>query len=362
MRNPSQPLPFQHMMRSNPEKQFPCTTPCSDCGAEEEMRCFFENALAMLCIAGRDGYFKRLSAAWTTTLGWSLKELQSKPFLEFVHPDDHTATRAEMEGFLDGGHTVLFENRYRCRDGSYKWLQWSATGLCLRERIFVIARDITTSRCLEKEILEASDREKERLGRELHDGLCQNLAGIAALSTTLSRRLEANSDHAAPAAREITRLLNEMIGQARDMARGLNPVSLERLGVAAALEAFASNVEGLFGISCRFHAPPRFPDPGSEVGLHLFRIAQEAVNNAITHGRARQIDVTLGPQGEKGRLSIRDDGCGITRKSLLAPGLGAHTMDYRSRLIGGALTMQRRSPGGTSVTCLFPMPPGLPKD
>lgn len=332
-----------------------------DCGAEEELSGIFANALAMLCIAGSDGYFKRLGPAWTTTLGWSLEELESRPFLEFVHPDDHAATLAEMERLTAGGRTMRFENRYRCRDGSYKWLQWNANRLCPRALVFAIARDVTSDRGLEKEIIEAGDREKERLGRELHDGLCQNLAGIAALSTTLSRRLEADSELAAPEAREITRLLNETIGQARDMARGLNPVNLERIGVAAALEAFASSVEGLFGISCRFRVHPHFPILGSEKGLHLHRIAQEAVNNAITHGRGRRIEISLGFQGEKGLLSIRDDGSGIPEEVLAAPGLGMHTMDYRSRLIGGVIRIQRRARGGTIVTCLFPLPPAPPR-
>ena len=316
------------------------------CGSEEEMRCFFTNTLDMLCIAGGDGYFKRLSPAWTSTLGWSLEELQSRPFIDFVHPDDHHATLAEMAGFADGGPSALFENRYRCRDGSHKWLQWNASSLCPRDTIFAIARDITSSRHLEQEVLETSDREKERLGRELHDGLCQNLAGIAALSTTLSRRLAADSESAADEAREISRLLNETIGQARDMARGLNPVNLERIGLTAALEVFASNVEALFHVSCHFRAHPHFPDLDPETGSHLYRIAQEAVNNAITHGRAREVDVILGFRGEEGLMSILDDGRGIPENAGSGEHLGMHTMGYRSRLIGGHLQVQPRIPGG----------------
>jgi PAS domain S-box-containing protein len=326
------------------------------------MRCFFANTLGMLCTAGCDGYFKRLSPAWSTTLGWSLKELKSKPFLEFVHPDDRAATLSAMAGLLAGRETILFENRYRCQDGSYKWLQWNANSMRPRELVFAIARDVTQSRGLQKESLEASDREKQRLGRELHDGLCQNLAGIAALSTTLSRSLEAGSDLAALKAREITKLLNKTIGQARDMARGLDPVNLERMGVAAALETFVSNVEGLFGVSCRFRCHPQFPDLGPEVGLHLYRIAQEAVNNAISHGRGSCIEINLGFRGEKGLLGIRDDGRGISDEGLKGQGLGMHAMDYRSRLIGGVVKVQPRAQGGTSVTCLFPLPSDTPED
>jgi PAS domain S-box-containing protein len=324
--------------------------------AEEEMGCFFANTLGMLCTAGSDGYFKRLSPAWSTTLGWSLEELQSKPFLEFVHPDDHAATLSEMAGLRVGRETILFENRYRCQDGSHKWLQWTANSMPPRDLIFAIARDVTRSRELQKESLEASDREKERLGRELHDGLCQNLAGIAALSTTLSRSLEADSEPAALKTREITKLLNETIGQVREMARGLDPVNLDRIGLAAALEAFVSNVEGLFGISCRFRCHPQFPDPGPKAGLHLYRIAQEAVNNAIHHGRGSCIEINLGLRSEKGLLGIRDDGRGISDEDLKGQGLGIHNMNDRSRLIGGVVKVERRAQKGTSVTCLFPRP------
>jgi signal transduction histidine kinase len=140
------------------------------------------------------------------------------------------------------------------------------------------------------------------------------------------------------------------------MARGLNPVNLERIGLAAAVEVFASNVEGLFRISCHSRCHPHFPDLGSEVGFHLYRIAQEAVNNAITHGRAKHIEINLGFRGEKGLLSIRDDGRGMPEEARTGEGLGMHTMDYRSRLVGGSLEVQALDPQGTSVTCLFPLP------
>jgi len=179
------------------------------------------------------------------------------------------------------------------------------------------------------------------VGRELHDGLCQNLAGIAALSATLARKLAAGADPAAADAAEITRLLNETIGHAHDLARGLNPVGLTQLGLAAALEVLAANVQALFRVSCRFQCdrPLLRLDPAVET--HLYRITQEAVNNAITHGRGRRIEISLSFQGGKGLLSIRDDGVGIPKKALAGQGLGLHTMDYRSRLIGASLQVQR---------------------
>ena len=330
--------------------------------AEEELRCFFAGTLDLLCLAGLDGYFKRLNPVWETTLGWTIEELQGRPFIEFVHPGDRAATLSELDRLGEGARTIQFENRYRCKDGSHKWLQWNATSLCSQRQIAAIARDVTLRRGLENQMIETGDREKERLGRELHDGLCQNLAGIAALSTTLSRKLAADSKSAADEAGEITRLLNETIGHARDMARGLNPVNLERIGIAAALGSHAANVEALFQVSCGFLC--RQPDRilGADVEAHLFRIAQEAVSNAITHGRAKRIEISLSFQDGNGRLSIQDDGVGITGKALTGQGAGMHTMDYRARLIGGALEVRARSRRGTKVICTFPLPPALEND
>ena len=110
---------------------------------------------------------------------------------------------------------MLFENRLRHRDGSYRWLRWNVRPVPGRERIYAIARDITQQILLESEIVAIADREKERMGRELHNGLCQNLAGIAALSATLSRRLAAHADPAA----EIAKLLNDTGGVALDRPR-----------------------------------------------------------------------------------------------------------------------------------------------
>lgn len=341
------------------------STPAPTQPAEAEFARFFEQSSDLHCVAGVDGYFKRVNPAWVSALGWTVEELQARPFLSFVHVDDRESTMAEVSKLATGAETVSFPNRYMCKDGSYRWLEWDARSAVGRGEIYATARDITYRRQLEREILEIADRERERLGRDLHDGLCQTLAGIAALSVTLSRRLArlgASASAAdgttdlADASAEIARLLNEAISEARDLARALGPVGLEQAGLDVALSALAVNVERTFRVSCRFACDRPFVRlPRGVVAAHLFRIVQQAVNNAVVHGHPDRIDISLGSKDGVGLLSVRDNGVGVPGGAHNPEGIGLHTMAQRARLIGGRLEVQRQPQGGTAVICAFPL-------
>jgi signal transduction histidine kinase len=215
--------------------------------------------------------------------------------------------------------------------------------------------DVPREISLEREILEIADREKQRLGRELHDGLCQSLAGLAALASALSRSLSTLAEPGpAEAATEIVRLLNETIGEARDLAHGLG---LSGAGLVDALETLARNVSHTHRISCAFAWDGRSLGLDHEAEAHLVRIAQEAVRNATTHGRADVIEISLERVRDEGLLSIQDNGVGLPEDYRHRDGMGLHTMDYRARAIGGRLTVARRPERGTAVACALSLPP-----
>ncbi|HOO71748.1 MAG TPA: PAS domain S-box protein [Spirochaetota bacterium] len=123
--------------------------------AEDNIKLFFSITLDMLCIAGMDGYFKHISPSWEKTLGWTVEEMKSRPFIEFVHPDDVKATTRETQRLSKGKEAVNFENRYRCRDGSYRWISWNSFAVLDRQLIYAAARDITESREAEEKLKES---------------------------------------------------------------------------------------------------------------------------------------------------------------------------------------------------------------
>lgn len=208
---------------------------------------------------------------------------------------------------------------------------------------------------LEREIIEISEREQRRIGRDLHDGLCQYLAAIgcaaAALRSDLLRR---NLPKEAAVAEELAALLESGVVQTRDLARGLVPVPMDEAGLPFALEGLAASVARLQNIDCTFRVEGEVKIGDTSAATHLYRIAQEAINNATRHGRASQIRIFLQAEGPLARLSVADNGQGLSRTAAASPGLGLSIMSYRARLVGGELAMSEPNDGGTLIACTFP--------
>lgn len=215
-------------------------------------------------------------------------------------------------------------------------------------------RDVTERRWLEQRLLTISDAEQQRIGADLHDGLGQQLTGMACLAAALRDRLKKSAPTEAENADLIARLASDSVSQTRALARGLCPVQLEKTSLGSALEDLTYQAQLLHGIECRCRVEGPPPHCEHLTAIHLYRITQEAIHNAVRHGGARKILVTLASDGHQHTLTIKDDGRGFdTGATGTASGAGLRLMSYRANMIGGTFSLQSSPERGTQVCVLF---------
>lgn len=223
---------------------------------------------------------------------------------------------------------------------------------CAEDEVLVIVRDVTERKRLEREIVEATSREQQRIGQDLHDSLGQHLTGITFMTKVLERKLEAKAPEEAKEAAEIGRLVIQALVQTRNLARGLFPAELERGGLTAALKELVASIQSTCKVRCTLRADENIFVQDNVLATHVFRIAQEAINNAIKHSKAQNINLTLAPNGDRIELTVIDDGTGFSPEAKM-DGLGLRIMHYRARRIGGTLEVATTEKGGTRIACLF---------
>jgi len=205
---------------------------------------------------------------------------------------------------------------------------------------------------LEKQIAEASEKESRRIGQELHDALCQDLASINMLSSILEKTLKAESSAGLRDAELISELASKAVASTRRLCAGLLPPEMEDGKLASALERLAINYERLFHKSCKFINNSASIISDKSVALHLYRIAQQATHNACVHSMAINISINLADNGQGVKLTVEDDGTGISSgNNHQLHGMGLHIMKCRAKTIGAVLTISGRSTGGTIVEC-----------
>ena len=207
---------------------------------------------------------------------------------------------------------------------------------------------------LEHEILQISEREQQRIGRDLHDDLGQQLAGLSIMSAMLSRSLSAREAPEAPEATKISDLLKKTVAMTRSLARGLHPVAAEPDGLVSALHDLAARMTSLFNIGCQFECTGEVQVNDNTAATHLYRIAQEAVSNGFKHGQAKHVRIGLSAGAEALTLTVKDDGCGIGTLDPQRQGMGLRIMHYRAGMIGASLAIEKQPGGGTRVTCILP--------
>jgi signal transduction histidine kinase len=215
----------------------------------------------------------------------------------------------------------------------------------------VVLSDVTSRKLMEKQIAEISDREQRRIGQDLHDGLCQHLVSVAFAGELLRENLARQELDEAAQAEAIVEMVNEGISEARHLARGLYPVRLEVDGLASALEELAASVQSRTGITCRFSCEEPVCIFDEVAGSNLYRIAQEAVNNALKHGQCETIAIGLAVADDEVTLTVKDNGVGLPESVDHRSGMGLFIMNYRAKMIGAALDVRRSPGGGTLVIC-----------
>jgi signal transduction histidine kinase len=282
-----------------------------------------------------------------------------------LHPDDRARVCEALHRTIDGKND-LYEAEYRLRhaDGTWRWvldrgraLDRDAAGHAQRLVGFII--ETADPHGFEREIIETTNRERQRIGNDLHDGLGQDLTGIALMLRAIGAQLDKEGSAACPDIEDVIGLVNVAIENTRALARGLSPVSGDRDGLTAALQALAARATERYGIPVSFEA-----HRGCNLSLdetaatHLYRIAQEALTNAMRHSLATAVVIHLRASAGEVQLEVCDDGCGIPPAALAeSDGLGLKIMRYRAQMLGGRLAFAAGPGRGATVRCSCPLVP-----
>jgi len=315
---------------------------------------------ALITVLDEQGRILRFNRACESTTGYKTDEVRGRYITEFLAlPEEVARAKSVIAQLLAGSAAIECKSHWVTQHGPTRLIAWSSMALPASEGqplcIIATGIDITERDHLERALLDVSAREQRRIGQDLHDGLGQHLTGVAFMAKVLEKRLAETDPAAAAEAGKLVRLVNESVHKSRELARGLLPVMSEARGLMSALQLWADEVEDIYRISCKFECLCPVLIRDIAVATHLHHIAQEAVNNAIKHGGAKNIALRLWTKDGSGMLQIEDDGTGIPDDRQTSRGMGMHIMTYRSAMIGGRLDVLRNTECGTTVSCSFPI-------
>jgi len=224
-----------------------------------------------------------------------------------------------------------------------------------QDEAFIIVRDFSEQARLEQEVLTTSGHEQQRIGKDLHDGLGQSLTGMGFLARALAEKLASKFPTESAEASQIGQIAAQALAQTRRLVQGLYPLELEREGLFPALLELAFNAEQMFKVSCTAQQDSSFRLQSKAAEEHVYRLVQEAVSNAIKHGRSTRVSIEFNSSNDGLILQIRDNGVGIPQADTSERGMGVRIMRYRARKLGAELEIRQNPDGGTIVTCIIPL-------
>jgi PAS domain S-box-containing protein len=334
------------------------TTQATLADRQERLRAILDTAVDAIITIDQRGIIETVNPAARHIFGYTRQEmigqnvrmLMPQPFRSQHDRYLHRYIKTGVAKIIGIGRELVGQRK----DGSSFPLYLSVSQMRLgSRRMFTgIIHDITERRRLEREILEIGTAEQRRIGQELHDGLCQDLVGAALGISLLGQKLQKQSPALAADAENLAMMVRHSATQARDLSHGLAPVEVVSGGLVSALHQLALRISQMFQVQCSFRYQGMMVNYDVATATNLYRIVQEAVSNAIKHGHAQVVEISLGGDSDLMMLSIRDNGRGFPQ--VPGKGLGLQTMMYRARMIGADLSISRAPQRGTLVRCDVP--------
>ena len=330
----------------------------------QEERNFVDRVLdtvgALVAVMDENGSLVRFNRECEEVTGYASEEVIGRNVFDLLIPEEERHGVHALFGQCEQDDERTFhENYWITKSGEWRLIRWSNTVLKNESEqvkyLIGTGIDITERRQLEREVISATDEERRRIGQDLHDMLASHLAGTAMMTQAFADRVERGQTVTAKELRRVVELLDEAGKQARSLSHSLMPLEVQGNELQAALRSLAKREEEMTGVRCTFEGDDALPTSGGDVPAHLYRIAAEAVNNALKHANPDAIAIRLVRDNERVVLTVRDDGMGISSPPDPTNGIGLHMMQYRADLIGARFDIEPVEGGGTLVRCSLPV-------
>jgi PAS domain S-box-containing protein len=306
-----------------------------------------------------DGVITSWNRSAERIYGYPAAEVIGRPLALLLPPDESGDVERTVRQFHTGSRGQEFETVGRRKDGTLIEVAMSLSpirnegyGLTAAS---MIVRDITERKRLEREILRVGAEERRRLSYELHDSLGQTLTGIAFKAKALQGSLVKAASPLAKDLGEVATLVSGAIAETRRLAQGLHPLEIENAGLVAALAGLAAKTQHLFGLECIFHCSETKLSAAPATEAVLYRITQEAIHNAVSHGSPHTIEIELSRIADGLQLFVRDDGKGFDAAAIESSGMGLRSIQHRVRAHGGTLKIRSQPGEGTRIECSLPL-------
>jgi PAS domain S-box-containing protein len=311
---------------------------------------------ALIVVLDTDGKIVHFNRAFESATEYPFEEVKGRAFSDmFLYPDEAGHVRVLLQHLHDGRSVSKHVNFIRTRSGRRRMVEWSSSVLFDErgqlEYIIGTGLDITDRRELEQELLAISDLERQRIGQDLHDGLGQRLTALELFAYSVKEEVRKHAPFLLEECEQMSRELRETVRQARILSHGLAPVSFEGDGLLLALEDLAQNTSSMTKVECSFQHDGRCSLSDANTSMHLYRIAQEVVNNALRHARPTRIEIKFADVSGERELIVRDNGTGMSQTAGATSGMGLKLIQHRAELMGATISIDSAPNRGTAIKC-----------